>query len=303
MPKENKKMKQTITKPCSKETHLGDCVWEYNPITKKYMCSICGEETKQFYTSCCKADIIWNRTTNEDCCSKCGKKLQENEIKEQGRDASPISFQSLTVGYHEENSAYEEFTKKEIGFDNVQYAVDKLERHFKLRPMTAIHRRNSGWGSGGATAYPNGTIVFRSKDYKIEWLTIAHEVNHFLCWKIQSKKQIDKIRHGTKKWNRQLQKILRYIKNRNFWEQEMKDREQRQTEKQLKEIEDRKKHREEEKIKLAFQGLTKTKPTKEDKKKQKIAKIEQRIKCYQRKIKLNQTLLKKANKKLKRLLN
>lgn len=227
-------------------------------------------------------------------------KLGEERFR---RQKDLFQFERLKVGYHEEGSVYTEFADKKINFEDAQYVIGKLTRHFKLPNIYARYKYQHRVRVGGTANKFANRIVFRGDDYKVTWHILAHEVNHFLCWKVERAKEIDSIRHGTKKWNRQLQRILKYIKAKEFWEQEMKDRDQRQSERWKKSREQTEKYREEQKIKLALQSLEKTKPTKEDKKKQKIVMIEKKIKGYQRKIKLNQTLLKKANKKLKRLFN
>ena len=37
-------MTKTLSRPCSLEPQMGNCVWDYVPKYKMFMCTICGKE-------------------------------------------------------------------------------------------------------------------------------------------------------------------------------------------------------------------------------------------------------------------
>ena len=120
------------------------------------------------------------------------------------------------AGYHEEDEVYSEYYNRKISDSDAEYIANKLGRHFKLGSVYVYFYGYCGSGR----AYRFGRRLRLSHNPSIG--LICHEVNHFLCWKIQSMKNLSRIRHGTKKWNRQLQRLLKYCKKKNFWEDELR---------------------------------------------------------------------------------
>jgi hypothetical protein len=206
-----------------------------------------------------------------------------------------VQFRTLKVGYRQESYVYAGIFKKKIANDDVTYIADKITRHFKLPKIR--FKFSSRKREGGGTAYGDYNLIVLS--YNTNFGTLCHEINHFICHRIERQKGTDRIRHGTKKWNRNFQRIMKYCIKKNYWEGELAERKQarkRQAEKFVEQIKERK-------ISNALKSLDriKSEPTQEDIKKKKIAEIEGKIKGYQRRIKLYQTKVKKAGKKLKRL--
>jgi len=132
-------------------------------------------------------------------------------------------FETLKVGYHQENKDYAEFYDKPIALDDLQFISDKIAKHFKIRKPTVT---DYGFRSSGGKAFKFGNYIKLSRSCGMNFGTLCHELNHFVCWdeitdKRYSLHPIDRIRHGTKKWNRNLQKLLRYCKKKNFWQDEI----------------------------------------------------------------------------------
>ncbi|CAK0770693.1 hypothetical protein CCP3SC1AL1_520002 [Gammaproteobacteria bacterium] len=221
--------------------------------------------------------------------------LTDDYVEMPTNPRAEVQFRTLKVGYHNESFVYAGIYRKKIANNNVQYLTDKITRHFKIASIRVVfHTRMTR----GSASYYSRRITL---PYNTNFGTLCHEINHFLCWKKFGIGD-NKARHGTKRWNRALQRIMKYCVGKNFWEQDLKDREKARQQRQLKEIELNKKQREEAIIRDALKGMEKLKPTKEEKQKQKRVEIEQKIKGFQRRTKLYQTKIKKLQKKLKRLL-
>lgn len=131
-------------------------------------------------------------------------------------------FESLKVNYDGEWKAYPIFYNKKIDSKDLQFIADKIARHFKLSKKPDI----SIFNYRGSRALKYDNYIKLSMKYGLDFGTLCHELNHFFCWNEQDKqrfsgKPIKRIRHGTKKWNRNLQKLFRYCQKKNFWEQEI----------------------------------------------------------------------------------
>ncbi len=172
------------------------------------------------------------------------------------------------IGYHRERQHWKEF-KEKVSNAHAEIIVKKLARHFKL-PIHTVHfhgykdsgSASSGWGRIRLSNNPSIGLI-------------CHEVNHFLCWKKFGTRSIDgkkAVRHGTKKWCRQLQVIINYANKMNYWKEEL---ERRTTPKPPK-----------------------PEPTKEEIRLQKVGLLEKRKQDYERKIRLSQNRIKKANRKI-----
>jgi hypothetical protein len=196
--------------------------------------------------------------------------------------------------HDKETEQYQEEHKKKVSDEDAEFIVKKIARHFKLGDYSIRFHGNRDSGHIWYGGFNKEVCLSHNPSFAL----ICHEFVHPLCHK-RYKRQIA---HGCKKWKYQLSRIVDYCKKKGFWEQELKDREQREMQRQHKYIEDSRKQQETTKVMDAFKGLEKLKPTKEEKKKQKIAEIEQKIKGFQRRTKLYQTKIKKLQKKLKRML-
>jgi hypothetical protein len=184
-------------------------------------------------------------------------------------------FETLKVGYYQEDTKYAEFYSRKIALDDLQFVSDKIAKHFKLRkPVISVY------GYRISRAFKFGSYIKLSRTYGLNFGTLCHELNHFVCWdeitmKKYSQHPIDRIRHGTKKWNRNLQKLLRYCKKKNFWQDEIARRNAPKP--------------------------PKPEPTKEDIKAKKLRQLEANCKRYQTKLKLYGNKLRKAQKRIARL--
>jgi len=172
-------------------------------------------------------------------------------------------MKTKVIGYHEERSCLEEF-KITVSNVRAEMIVKKLSRHFKLsiRHVYFHGRRDSG------TADKFGRRIRLSQNPSIG--LICHEVNHFLCWK-----KFSNVRHGTRRWCRQLQIILNYAKKKNYWKEEF----ERRTAPKSK----------------------KPEPTKKEIRLKKIERLEASIKRHQTKVKRCTTAIKKANRRVSAL--
>lgn len=159
---------------------------------------------------------------------------------------------------------FKEAREVDLTNDQAELMVKKLAKHFKL-PIRNVYFRKCVT----STAYKfGGQIKFwHNPDARI----VCHEVCHFLCWK----KFDSKVRHGTKKWCRQMTILTNYVKKKNYWKQEF---ERRLAPKPVKPL-----------------------PTKEELTLKLVARLESNCKRYQTKLKLYGNKLKKAEKKIARL--
>jgi len=175
------------------------------------------------------------------------------------------------IGYHKERRHWKEYEIK-VSNNQAEMIVKKLARHFKLQIYHVYFhgRQDSG------TAYNFGHRIRLSQNPSIG--TICHEVNHFLCWKKFGTRDSNgkkSVRHGTKKWCRQMQVILNYAKKKNFWNEEF---ERKITPKEPK-----------------------PEPTKQELRLKKIESLESGIKRHKSKIKRCTTLIKKNNRRISAL--
>jgi len=165
------------------------------------------------------------------------------------------------IGYYEERNHWKEFDIK-VSNEHAKMIVKKLARHFKLRIYYIyFHGRNdtgTAWNSGNMRLSQNPSVG-----------VICHEVNHFLCWK-----KYGKVRHGTKRWCRQLQIIINYCRKKDFWKSEY----ERRTTPKLK-----------------------IEPSKKEIRLRKIGKLEVSVKRHKTKIKRCTTLVKKAERRISAL--
>lgn len=166
----------------------------------------------------------------------------------------------IVIGYHQERRHWKEFDTK-VSSIKAEFIVKKLARHFKL-PIR--YTEFYGYRDSGQASKWRGRIRL-SNTPSIG--VICHEVNHFLCWK-----KFGKVRHGTKRWCRQLQIIINYVQKKNCWIDEF---ERRTAPKPIK-----------------------PKPTKEEIRLKKIERLEASIKRHQTRIKRCTTLIKKANRRI-----
>jgi hypothetical protein len=169
--------------------------------------------------------------------------------------------------HDKEIEQYQEEHKKKVSDEDAEFIVKKIARHFKLGNYSI---RFHGYYDSGQIQYGWNKEVRLS--HNPSFALIMHELNHPLCHK-RYKKQIA---HGCRKWQYQLRRIVDYCKKKNFWEQELKDREQRRIE----------------------ASKPKPQPTAIEIRDQKITKAETKIKKYETKIKMYQKKLQKARRSL-----
>lgn len=156
---------------------------------------------------------------------------------------------------------------REVKVSNAQaeMMVMKLARHFKL-PIRFVEFYN--YRTALAMKWGARIRLWHNPNVRI----ISHEVCHFLCWKKFPDK---KVRHGTKRWYRQMKIITNYAKKKNYWKEEFERR--------------------------TAPKEPKPEPTKEELRQRKIERLEQGIKRHQTKIKRCQTLIKKNNRRISHL--
>ena len=170
----------------------------------------------------------------------------------------------MIEAYLSERREYSEY-KEKVGNFHAKIIVKKLARHFKLR---IIYVEFYGYRDSGQASMFGGRIRL-SNNPSIG--IICHEVNHFLCWKKYGTKE-GKARHGSKKWYRQLNRIVIYTRRKDFWKEEYKKR--------------------------ITPKPTKPEQTKEEARVKRIQQLEKRKKKYERKIRLSENRIKKLNKQV-----
>ncbi len=175
----------------------------------------------------------------------------------------------MTLKLHtvEECSQFKNERKIELTNEQAKMMVKKLARHFKLSIKYVYFRQ-----CRTSTAYHWGREIkfWHNPDVRI----VCHEVNHFLCWKVYGTEN-GKARHGSKKWYRQLNKIINYAKKKNYWKEEFEKRTTPKT--------------------------PKPEPTAIEIRLKKIERLEAGIKRHQTKIKRCTTLIKKNNRRISAL--
>lgn len=139
--------------------------------------------------------------------------------------------------------------------------TNKIARHFKLGKFRVYFYGNSGsariWSYGKMRLSHNPSLA-----------TICHELCHPLCYKRYKKR----IRHGTKKWNYQLNRLIEYCRKKNFWKEEIE--------------------------KWRQPKPIKPEPTKEELRQQRVKLLEERKQKYERRIKLAENRIKKINRQI-----
>ena len=168
----------------------------------------------------------------------------------------------LKISYRSEWRAYAKFREKKFNRNDAQFIANKIARHFKIPRVRIVL---SGYRISKANYFMN-RITLCDDDF---WV-LCHEINHFLCHKQEMKLGADRIRHGTKKWNRNLQRLLKYCEKHNFWEEELARRNEPKPVKQ--------------------------EPTKDELRSQRIILLENRIKKWNGRMKFYSNKIKKANR-------
>ena len=164
------------------------------------------------------------------------------------------------IGYHQERSHWKEFDTK-VSNAQAELIVKKLAKHFKL---TIRYTEFYGYRDSGQASKWRGRIRLSNAP---SIGVICHEVNHFLCWK-----KFNKVRHGTKRWCRQLQIIINYVQKKNCWIDEFKRR--------------------------TAPKLIKPEPTKKELRLQRVKLLEERKQRYEKKIRLAENRIKKINRQI-----
>lgn len=156
---------------------------------------------------------------------------------------------------------------KEVKLSDVQaeMMVMKLAKHFKLS-IRYVEFYN--YRTALAYKWERKIRLWHNPDVRI----ICHEVCHFLCWSKFPDKQV---RHGTKRWYRQLSILTNYAKKKNYWKEEFERR--------------------------TAPKPVKPEPTKQELRLVVIERLEGNCNRYHTKLKLYSNKLKKAEKKINRL--
>jgi hypothetical protein len=163
---------------------------------------------------------------------------------------------------HKEHETFKNHYEKKVSDEAAEIIVYKLARHFRIGK---IHLRFFGNRQSGA-AWPGWRNLRLSHNPSLG--LIAHELVHLL------KKNC---RHGSKLWNRTMQRILNYGDKKNWWEEEITKR-------------------------IAPKVNTKPEPTKNEIQDIKIQKAQEKIERYEKKIKFYTNKLSKARRSLAMLM-
>jgi hypothetical protein len=116
------------------------------------------------------------------------------------------------LAYSKENEKYSWLNKERASDKHAERIVKKVSRHFKLG-VNHTTFKNLHVHAGLAKKFWNEITMIHNPNL----LTIAHELNHFLIWK---KYPDRKINHGSKKWFRSLEKIIKYCEKKSWWRKE-----------------------------------------------------------------------------------
>lgn len=178
------------------------------------------------------------------------------------QEKAKMVFGDVKQCHVKEWNRYSKEEEIEVQDWDVQKIVNKITRHFKLGNHSVKFRKThtshiSKWG--------REIVFWHHPSFRI----VCHELCHTLCWKKYPSK---KIRHGTKKWQTQMKRLINYGRKKNFWKDEIEKWRQPKPQK--------------------------PEPTKQEIRLQKINRLEQSIKRHQTKIKRCQTLIKKAHRRI-----
>lgn len=175
----------------------------------------------------------------------------------------------MTVWNCKERQHFSENNNLHVTNKHAILIAKKLAKHFKLydRPINFYgHNDNARISTWRMTLSNNPSVH-----------CVCHEICHALCWK---KFKGEDIRHGTKKWIRQLAIVENYCKKKNYWLDTFEKKKQQQ-------------HIAYEK-KLERQAYKKTKEYE-------LECVKKKIKQWQNKVKRAENRLKKLNRRLARL--
>lgn len=178
----------------------------------------------------------------------------------------------MDIWNYKETAKYQEEHKRKIENRDAQFIVNKIARHFKLGKFRIYFY---GYSDSGSIWYGGRIRLSNNPSFAL----ICHELCHPLC----KKRYKRRIRHGSKKWNYQLSRIVEYCKKQNFWENDLQRRKEQKKVRQEK-IDEKMRPKTKEEIR----GI-------------KIQRIEQRVERYKKKIVSYQKRLKKAQRSLNAL--
>jgi len=165
-----------------------------------------------------------------------------------------------------ENHRYQDESLISVSDNDTQKIVDKICRHFKLGKYNLRFRGENG----GATIWTFSKHIRFS--HNPSFVLICHELCHALC---RRRYENSKIRHGCKKWETQMKRLIGYCKAKNFWKEEIE--------------------------KWSIPKPTKPEPTKDELRTLKIEKAKSNIVRYEKKIKMYQRKISKAKRSISML--
>ncbi len=133
---------------------------------------------------------------------------------------------SFIQAYLEEDQRYRNLREEKVSEKHAEIIAKKVSRHYKLGVKSVKFFGNVD--SGHAWKFYDMIKISHNPSL----LVVAHELNHFLIWKKYPNRHVN---HGSKKWQRCLQRIIDYCEKKNWWKEELGHR----AEKQVKTFEKR----------------------------------------------------------------
>jgi predicted SprT family Zn-dependent metalloprotease len=113
--------------------------------------------------------------------------------------------------YSFENHIFNELLRKETSEEHARKIIAKVARHFKLGKIQVVF-----FGESGGLAHLGWNQRIRLPHHSNHEL-VAHELAHFLAYK----KYRRKVRHGSRKWIRSVERVIRYCESKGWWENEL----------------------------------------------------------------------------------
>jgi len=172
--------------------------------------------------------------------------------------------------YEKEDKKYSHLSEQNIKDEQAERIVKKVSRHFKLNANHVVFKNLHTHGGLASRIWNTITMI-----HCPNLLIVAHELNHFMLWKKYPNR---KVKHGSKKWFWNLERIIRYCERKNWW----RDEEKRLAEQTQKTFEKR----------LGKEAYKKTPECK-------LEQIQSSIKNWESKKKRAENVLKKLNRRKK----
>jgi len=162
--------------------------------------------------------------------------------------------------YMLEHEKHQEIFNRKLNEKEARIAFEKIKRHFKLNNYLRLEFTNN---VGGGKCYGQSLIQLR---YETDYGILCHELGHAL-----THQKYGNIHHNRKMY-RQMERIIKYCKKKNFWESELQER--------------------------TTPKPVMPEPTKDEIKMQKIQKAQEKIQHYEKKLRFYQKKQSKAKRSL-----